>query len=102
MVKNVKNDEKMSKKRLISVLNEGKNSVKSNKMFKLHHKQTISAKTFTAFTNLLHHKIKLLHVITYKVEYMNIMYIIYLFLKKLEQLKCCVYCMKSTQIVTPL
>ena len=30
-VKNVKNDEKMSKKRLISVLNEGKNSVKSNK-----------------------------------------------------------------------
>ena len=98
MVKNVKNDEKMSKKRLISVLNEGKNSVKSNKIFKLHHKKTISAK----ITNLLHHKIKLLHVITYKVEYMNIMYIICLFLKKLEQLKCCVYCMKSTQIVTPL
>ena len=35
IVKNVKNDEKMSKKRLISVLNEGKNSVKSNKIFKL-------------------------------------------------------------------
>ena len=35
MVKNVKNDEKMSKKRLISALNEGKNSVKSNKIIKL-------------------------------------------------------------------
>ena len=35
MVKNVKNDETMSKKRLISVLNEGKNSVKSNKIIKL-------------------------------------------------------------------
>ena len=49
MVKNVKNDEKMSKKRLISVLNEGKNSVKSNKIFKLHHKQTISAKSLQIY-----------------------------------------------------
>ena len=49
MVKNVKNDEKTSKKRLIIVLNEGKNSVKSNKIFKLHHKQTISAKSLQIY-----------------------------------------------------
>ena len=48
-VKNVKNDEKMSKKRLISVLNEGKNSVKSNNILKLHHKQTISAKSLQIY-----------------------------------------------------
>ena len=40
---------KMSKKRLISLLNEGKNSVKSNKIFKLHHKQTISAKSLQIY-----------------------------------------------------
>ena len=46
MVKSVKNDEKTSEKRLISVLNEGKNSVKS---IKLHHKQTISAKSLQIY-----------------------------------------------------
>ena len=43
-----KKDKKLSEKWLISVLNEGENSKKSN-TYKLHHKQAISAKSLQIY-----------------------------------------------------